>query len=659
MKQNAHIHARVVSNVRVVVLENNKIVQEKRFKNTTTRLLTQSICDFLSGADVSYLRGVGRPNFVGLGTMGIKEQGDMSASTFEPQFSNTNPPAEDRTRPWYESTSLALTDVTGTVVKDNTGKNPHFWNPKYGWGTPDNPDVPCFEGELCTAPDPADVEEWVINGWEPINRLPILRADIVSEEPENKDFGIDGYSSAAIFYSYASPQWINKLLEPHQFTKSNPNDPYETEPVGPQLSRIAISEFGLYEKNNSEPGGLTTMLAGFRVPNENDVIYLEKNQVLILEWRVSVRALMPYEGVEISTGPEPEGISVSGKIIDEEHLQFSKVVRGDDGVSQKVEWSVSNNENPGTNIDETGLLTVGAGEPADTLYVDCASAVKPDISTRSIVFLGSDMNQVYRVELTVGELTNMTIQHTATVTGKGTFSPDVIWRLVGNDSSNTTLSNTGLLTIGEDEHAEFLEVIAASVADERIMSSNVVMLGPTVVRMDTNPIRELSNLTKAIGHTALASSLGTAECTLTLTVHIVGHAVGTVNLIIEQSTETSSSAQREEILVTGATDRVYTLDIPLSLTEARTRVVVTASGPMTIQETSGYIIGSHFHEVEYFDATTVDDYLMAEGVPVYYKGDISKPLIYPSSDGDIACTLMDSNLNVFEAGIPDGMTSIS
>lgn len=657
MNRNAHIHARVVSNVRVVVLSNNQIVQEKRFKNTTTRLLTQSICDFLSGADVSYLRGVGRPNFVGLGTMGIKEQGDMAKSTFEPQFSNTNPPAEDRTRPWYESTSLALTDVTGTVTKDKDGKNPHFWNPRYGWGTPDNPDVPCFEGELCTAPDPAEKDLWIANGWEPINRLPILRADIVSEPPEDKDFGIDGYSTSAVFYSYASPQWINKLLEPQQFAKE-PTYPDEMEPVGPQLQRIAISEFGLYERNNSEPGGLTTMLAGFRVPNENDVIYLEKNQVLILEWRVSVRALMPYEGVEISTGPEPEGISVFGNIIDEEHLQLNSVVRGDDGVSQKVNWSVSNNQSSDTTIDETGLLTLGPGESSDMLYVDSVSAVKPEISTRSVVFLGSDLNQVYKVELTVGELTNMTIQHTATVTGRGTFSPDVVWRLIGNDSSNTTLSDTGLLTISADEGAEYLEVIATSVADERISSSNVVMLGPTVVRMDTNPILELSNLTKSIGHAAIASSLGTAVCTLTFTVHLIGHSVGTARIILEYSTATSSTAQNIEIPVTGATDRVYTTTIPLSITEERTRIVVTASGPITISDTSGYIIGSHYHEVEYFDVTTADDYLMSEGVPVYYTGDISMPLIYPSTDHTVACTLMDGNPGVFEAGIPEGITSI-
>ena len=57
--------AETVLNVRVVVGKPQpdgsiKISTDKRFKNTATRLMTESICNYLAGAENTYKRGKGR-----------------------------------------------------------------------------------------------------------------------------------------------------------------------------------------------------------------------------------------------------------------------------------------------------------------------------------------------------------------------------------------------------------------------------------------------------------------------------------------------------------------------------------------------------------------------------------------------------------------------
>jgi hypothetical protein len=53
--------------------------------------------------------------------------------------------------------------------------------------------------------------------------------------------------------------------------------------------------------------------------------------------------------------------------------QFSTTVEGTNDPAQTVNWSVSSNNNNGTAINETGLLTVAAGETATTLTVTATS----------------------------------------------------------------------------------------------------------------------------------------------------------------------------------------------------------------------------------------------------------------------------------------------
>lgn len=483
-----HIQAKLEHNVHIIIGKPRpdntiEVRDDRRFKNTATRLMTESICEYLAGDENSYNRGHGRPNFMSFGTVGIRKQGNLDAPMLEPRFEDANPPAQDRTRPWFESTSLALTDTGGQAVTED-GVNPHFWNPKYGWGTKAEPTEPCFEGELCTAMQPSEAQEWHDNGWEIIERIPILRADVASDCPQDLDYGMDGYSSSVIFYGYASVLWVNRLLNPKQKNKEAQGIDPTTVPVGPQLDRIAISEFGLYEKNNTDPHGLHTLLAGFRVPSADDIVYVSKNEVILVEWRITVRALMPYEGVRVVTEPAPTGIAVLATYLGEtatraKEVQVTGVVKGDPGVRQDIIWTLDNADEAaaGTYLSSSGLLTVDKDEKLDVLYVSGASIVDPSITSRTAILTGLLKNFVTGITLTTESITSFDIQFRATVLGRGTFSQNVTWKFGDQkpDKSTTTISDTGLLHMDFEETADKFQIVATSMEDADVFSVAAVV----------------------------------------------------------------------------------------------------------------------------------------------------------------------------------------
>lgn len=473
MQLNLASQAQVYLNVRVVTGKPNAdgsldIRTDRRFKNTATRLMTESICNYLVGAENTYRRGKGRPNYMGIGTMGIAKQNNLEAAEVVDTFSDKTYEEGETTRPWFGSTSLALTNVCGAENPDEHGVSHHFWDPYLGWGkdgfTGEPSDEPIFQGELCTSRLPrTDAAGNSLEDWEPIERLPILRSEVLSDCPADWDYGTDGYCSQAIFYGYASVGWVHKLLHPTH---------------GPQLDRMAISEFGLYEKNNTDPHGLETMLAGFRVPTEEDLVYVTDGEVILIEWRVTVRALMPSEGVRVVSEPAPTGIHILAAVIDEHNVQLSAVVRGEAGVSQSVSWGIDNDPStlaPNTSISETGLLHLDEDEQSDVIYVTASSKVDPWIRATTAVLTGLIKDLVTGISVTSESIDNNEIQLRATVLGKGTFLQTVTWSLDGNTSPGTTIDSDGLLTIDFDEQAEAMRVTATSTENTNVFSIAAVV----------------------------------------------------------------------------------------------------------------------------------------------------------------------------------------
>lgn len=270
-------------NVRIVVLnENEQVVRDNLYKNTATQRMTKSIAAFLAGHDSSYKTGSGRPNFVSFGTTGIEEQPKSYGGTavVSKSFSQTHfdrDTENNRTRPWFTSQSIA-------DHKDG------FWNPKYGWMVPD-PTSPgkkrWFQGELCTSEQAFGLDKFKIeqgekwdSNFKTITRPQLLRGDI--RDSMMPDHDGHSYGSETILYAYASVLWCKQFFEPDN---------------GPSLNKIAISEVGLYEGDVTSGEGVYSLMAGFRVPTPADIIYIEPGWVILVEWRVVVRALMPCENV--------------------------------------------------------------------------------------------------------------------------------------------------------------------------------------------------------------------------------------------------------------------------------------------------------------------------------------------------------------------------
>lgn len=498
MSTNLSSQAEAVLNVRVVVGKPQpdgsiRVSTDRRFKNTATRLMTESICNYLSGAENTYKRGHGRPNYMGIGTMGITKQPANADAKAEVayNFEDKTYVEGETTRPWFESTSLALTTVCGPVNTDTDGNNLHFWDPSMAWGkdgfTGEPSTEPIFQGELCTnLKHYAEESEEGTRVYDDIERIPILRADVLSDCPADWDYGVDGYSSRVIFYAYASVEWVHNLLKPvYKEIVKDPTTDEETivvHEVGPQLDKMAISEFGLYEKNNTDPHGLETMLAGFRVPSADDLVYVTDGEVILIEWRVTVRAVMPNEGVVITSEPAPTGLNIYGEYMGEnpqldKKVQFTGVVRGPAGVRQGIVWSIDNNSeySSRTHIDDNGLLIVGNDETSAVVYVTGASVVDPFILSKTAVLTGLLKDFVTGINLTTETIDMSNIQFRATVLGRGAFSSGVTWSLQGAESPGTTISQSGLLTLDFTETSDKLKITARSTQDHSVYSVAAVV----------------------------------------------------------------------------------------------------------------------------------------------------------------------------------------
>lgn len=443
-------------NVTITVLdEHGNQVRRSKYKNTATKRMTTGIALFLAGDAATYENmaqlgsppsGLGRwrPNFISFATTGIDEQpttADGLATVNDPEaFANKNPLPGERTRPWFQSQYLG---------EHSDG----FWNPEYGWGTPEHPNTACFQGELVEATTS-------LGNPSPLRRHQILRAEVTSDNSWEREIGQEGYSTDCILYGYSSVLWNKQFFKPAN---------------GPEVPRIAISELGLYEMDSDSSVGCRTLMAGFRVPSVDDIIYVNPGYVVLVEWRITIRALMPYEGVAGLLAPMPTGISTRAWIIDEKHAQMDALVHGPSLVPQNVTWSLTGQADPETTITQDGLLTLATHESAEALYVRCEAQANPEVYSSSVIITGMIRNLVTGLSISTLSTALTEIQLMATVLGKGTFSQDVTWALTGNTSPDTTITQDGLITLAEDEEAYNLTVTATSNDDSQIKSVAAVV----------------------------------------------------------------------------------------------------------------------------------------------------------------------------------------
>ena len=147
--------------------------------------------------------------------------------------------------------------------------------------------------------------------------------------------------------------------------------------------------------------------------------------------------------------------------------EFTAKVEGTGDVSQDVTWSVEGKNSTSTTISATGLLNIATDETAATLTV--TATAKGDGTTSGTAKV--TVKQPATITGVTVEPANVTVeagktqQFTATVTGTGSVSKEVTWTVSGNNSTGTTISETGLLTVAAGETAATLTVTATAVVD--------------------------------------------------------------------------------------------------------------------------------------------------------------------------------------------------
>lgn len=466
-------------NVHIQVVSKEGVVKsDQHFKNTATKHMTDGIALFLAGDGSVEHRGAWRPNFISFGTTGILKQptSDNELAVVEESFEDKNPPEGERTRPWFFSTWLGERCPPYQHWKNHETQIPErdgTWSAEYGWSVGHLlPEDHTFQGELVSWFADDDVPEDV----ELIRRHPILRSEVTLDFPAARDTSIEGYATDCIFYGYSSVRWCNQFFKPA---------------VGPEVPRLAISEVGLFERDSFPSAGLKTMMAGFRVPSADDIIYVSPDEVMLVEWRVTIRAVMPYEGVAFVDGVAPLGVNLTATV-DESSRNAIKLLADVIPVAQveqTVSWNLSGNDPayPGTRLiitsDNTATLEIQEGDPTSVLYVDATARQYPNIHSRIAVVTSTVTDTVTAIAISLANSSESTGDYTfnATVLGKGTYNQTVSWTLTGNDSSDTTInvdpsdSKICMLHIDDNETSRQMVLSAKSVVDESIQSVAVVL----------------------------------------------------------------------------------------------------------------------------------------------------------------------------------------
>ena len=165
--------------------------------------------------------------------------------------------------------------------------------------------------------------------------------------------------------------------------------------------------------------------------------------------------------------------------------QFTATVTGTNNPSQEVKWTVEGSQSSGTSISDVGRLTVGADETASSLTVKATSVQDSSKFGTAIVTI----EQTSQPTVTGVAVTPASTQvdeggsrkFTAIVVGTNSPSQEVRWTVEGSQSSGTSISDVGRLTVGADESASSLTVKATSVQDSNEFGTATVTIGQASV----------------------------------------------------------------------------------------------------------------------------------------------------------------------------------
>ena len=341
----------------------------------------------------------------------------------------------------------------------------------------------------------------------------------------------------AITVKTASPLQFNAAVTIADTVITNQEVTWALE--GNMSAGTTISESGLLTVAANEPVG--TVLTVKATSKENNTAMGE----------MQVTVVAAADGVTISTAEGATSVK-RGRT-----LQFSAQVSKDgsaDGVSQEVTWTLTGNTAADTAISDKGLLTVGLEETVgNVLTVKATSMVNNAAegdATVTILVLGDRVTVASAGNATEVKA-SQTLQFSATVLDEGTSDgvpQGVTWTVSGNTSANTTISTSGLLTVGSDETiGGTLTIKATSVINNAAVGTKTVTVEPFV---DTVTVSSAGNVTSA----------GTGD-TLQFSAQVTGGGSTTgvpqgVTWTVSGNTSADTSIDTSGLLTVGADETV-------------------------------------------------------------------------------------------------------
>jgi hypothetical protein len=148
---------------------------------------------------------------------------------------------------------------------------------------------------------------------------------------------------------------------------------------------------------------------------------------------------------------------------------FTAAVSVSGGAAQTVTWSIEGSHHAETTIDNNGMLTIALAEAASSLTVKVTSTVDTGKFDTATITVGAAeqaaVNSVTVSPKTVAVAKGGNQQFAAVVSVSGGAAQTVTWSIEGPHHAETTIDNSGMLTIAPAEAASSLTVKVTSTVD--------------------------------------------------------------------------------------------------------------------------------------------------------------------------------------------------
>ena len=231
-----------------------------------------------------------------------------------------------------------------------------------------------------------------------------------------------------------------------------------------------------------------------------------------------------------------------------EQIQYAAQVSGVNSPSQAVTWSVTGAKSADTHIDENGLLSVAKDEAASNIVIKAVSAEDSSKTASQTVNITKRVPRVDAVRLsanTASMCPGDTHKFSAAVLGENDISQEVVWSVTGQQSADTKVVEDGTLTVGKDESADNISVVATSAVNNKVSASVKIQIVHIII---DSGVDQVAIVVKCGG-------------SLSFEAHIVGINLSSdaVTWSVSNNTSKATSISQEGVLTVGEDEKAATL----------------------------------------------------------------------------------------------------